>query len=154
MNRVSRAIRGPGLAAVLAMLAMLGGCAGLPTYQPTPNQPLATIKLSPSMAGQSQPLSICDGRECYELKNDHGELRVPVGKRLLLFKVLVATGYQRMYSCTPDLTFVPYAGVVYYADFSLRAEHCLLSLYRDAPFSRVGVMFEPTVRGVPHKHAG
>lgn len=147
-GRITRRL-GAGLA-----LAMLGGCAGLPMYQPTPNQPLATIRLSPSMASQSMPLSMCDGQHCYDLKNSHGELQVPVGHRLMLFKVLVASGYQRMYSCSPDLSFVPYAGVVYYADFALRAEHCVLGLYRDAPFSRVGVMLEPTVRGVPHKRAG
>jgi hypothetical protein len=36
----------------------------------------------------------------------------------------------------------------------LRAEHCVLGLYREAPASRVGILFEPTVRAVPHKHAG
>ena len=134
--------------------AVLGGCAGLPMYEPTAGQPLATIKLSPTLASQSMPLSFCDRRRCYDLKSSHGELQVPTGERLMLFKVLVASGYQRMYSCSPDLTFVPYAGVVYYADFALRAEHCVLGLYRDAPFSRVGVLFEPTVRRVRHKHAG
>ena len=81
------------------------------------------------------------------------DLRATLGK-LQPAQPLVASGYQRMYSCSPDLTFVPYAGVVYYADFALRAEHCVLGLYRDAPFSRVGVLFEPTVRRVRHKHAG
>ena len=134
--------------------AVLGGCAGLPMYQPAAGQPLATIKLSPNLSSQAMPLSFCDGRRCYDLKSSHGELQVPTGERLMLFKVLVASGYQRMYSCSPDLTFVPYPGVVYYADFALRAEHCVLGLYRDAPASRVGILFEPTVRAVPHKHAG
>ena len=122
--------------------AVLGGCAGLPMYQPAAGQPLATIKLSPNLASQAMPLSFCDGRRCYDLKSSHGELQVPTGERLMLFK------------CSPDLTFVPYPGVVYYADFALRAEHCVLGLYRDAPASRVGILFEPTVRAVPHKHAG
>jgi hypothetical protein len=140
------------LPAVVA--AVLGGCAGLPMYQPAAGQSLATIKLSPNLASQVMPLSFCDRRRCYDLKSSHGELQVPTGERLMLFKVLVASGYQRMYSCSPDLTFVPYQGVVYYADFALRAEHCVLGLYREAPASRVGILFEPTVRAVPHKHAG
>src|SRR6185437_8728952 len=118
-GRIARRL-GTGLA-----LAMLGGCAGLPMYQPAPSQPLATIRLSPNMASQSMPLSMCDGQHCYDLKNSHGELQVPVGHHLMLFNVLVADGYLRVYSCSADLSFGQYAGVVYYADFALRAEHCV-----------------------------
>jgi hypothetical protein len=92
---------------------------------------------------------MCDGSTCYVIKPVHGELQVPVNHRLILYKVLVASGYQVMYSCTPGLSFVPYAGTTYYADFALRAEHCLLNLYREDPSSRVGIAFDPTVRGLP-----
>ena len=129
--------------------AALCACKGLPTYQPQPNQPLATIKLSPTIA--TDTLGMCDSAVCYVLKPIHGELQVPVDHRLVLYKVLVASGYRVMYSCTPALSFVPYAGTTYYVDFALRAEHCFLNLYRENPGSRVGIAFDPTVRGIPAK---
>lgn len=139
-----RATARPLGAAILA--ASLCACAGLPTYQPRPGQPLATIRLSANIA--TAPLDMCDGSTCYVLKPAHGELQVPVNRRVVLYKVLVASGYQVMYSCTPALSFVPNAGVAYYADFALRAEHCVLSLFRQDPGSRVGIAFDPTVRAM------
>ncbi len=143
MSRLRATTRPLGVAILTASLC---ACVGLPTYQPSPGEPLATIRLSANIA--TDPLDMCNGGTCYVLKPAHGELQVPVDRRVVLYKVLVASGYQVMYSCTPALSFVPHVGVTYYADFALRAEHCVLSLFRLDPGSRVGVAFDPTVRAM------
>lgn len=132
-------------------LASLVGCAGLPPYKAAGNDTLTTLKFGPTVGGA---LTLCDAGNCFSLASHDGEAMIPTGRPLLLGKVLVASDTYRMYSCNPMLGFTAAPDVKYYADFSLRAEHCFLSVYRIDPNSRVGLTFEPTARGLGHDSGG
>ncbi|MFZ0871803.1 MAG: hypothetical protein WAM90_13900 [Rhodanobacter sp.] len=134
----------PRPSTLFALCMLVTGCVSLPTYQPPIDQAQADIKLSPNL--QKDRLQMCDSGACYVLNPDNGHVRVPENRRIVLYKALVASGYHVMYSCSPGLSFIPRAGINYYADFALRAEKCQFGVYRIDPTNRVGISFDPTVR--------
>ena len=130
---------------VPALLAcVLAGCVGLPSYQPPANAAMVDVKLSPNM--RNDTMTMCVDATCYSAHPGNGHLKVPAGERVTLFRNFVAGGYQVTYSCHPGVSFHAQAGLAYYADFELRANHCGLLVFRLDPTSRVGIAWEPTER--------
>jgi hypothetical protein len=75
-------------------------------------------------------------------------LKVPVGQRVTLYRNFVVSGYQVTYSCFPGMSFVPAAGLKYYADFEIRDDRCGFFVFRIKPDSRIGIALDETARAI------
>lgn len=126
------------------LVCVLAGCVGLPSYQPPVDAAMVDVKLSPNM--RNDTMTLCVDRTCYRAHPSKGHLKVPAGKRVMLFRNFVAGGYQVTYSCHPGVSFQTRGDLAYYADFEIRADRCGFLVFRLDPTSRIGVAWEPTER--------
>ena len=125
---------------MFGMAAVLAACGAVP-YQPGPNEVLAPVKL----VGLGSPRMCMDGK-LYSLSADKSEtVKVPVGQRITLGSYMYFDGYNVSFSCMPQLSFMPQAGLSYVSNAGLRDQRCFVELVREDASRETGVAPEPSL---------
>lgn len=121
-------------------LILLTGC--MPMYRPPDFSRLVNLDVS-----ALQSPEICINHKWYSLmKNKQGIAKIPYGNRVTLdnhFYQPQAFGNGNI-SCFPSLSFEPQKGETYYADFRLKNEICLISMYVKSDINKLGIALEPS----------
>jgi hypothetical protein len=140
-------------------LAGLGGCTILPTYQAPATEQSVPVKL----LGLGLPTMCKDGVE-YLLPISQGEPRfvmVPIGQRIGFGVRMEFRGYNTVYNCKTELSFIPNLGEVYLFGSGLldtpnsgqTREHCFIELVKEDVSKETGVVPEPSVGAALCNHA-
>jgi len=126
----------------VAALSVLGGCAGMPPYQPGADDVMVPIKLF----GDGRPQMCKDGRNYSLATTDTSDtVKVPSGQRISLGAFMQYDGYNVIYTCRPALSFVPRPGQAYVANTGLNNNRCFIELVREDLSKDTGVAFEPSL---------